>query len=179
MLARLRKPRADRLTWLIRALAASMRALKMRVRTAVPISVMPAAQRAGQDGELGRGAEVSAPGDRFVEMLLRVEGIVGAEHVADGFFGDPALADLDCGVGCVERCEHLVQPGGVEPFGAGEQQLASMAERVAFAASVPGGLVLDASAGAVERLSSRGARSRTRRLRSSRCRSGACRSVHV
>ena len=59
-LAKFRKPRPERLMSLMRALAASVRPLKVPVRTEVPISAARA-WRAGRCGAGGRGRRPSVP----------------------------------------------------------------------------------------------------------------------
>ena len=83
-----------------------------------------------------------AADDHLVEQRRRVGRSVGELDVAHGLLGQPGAEQLVVGVADTQAEQHPIRAALVEPFGAGEQQLADPIQRVALAATMAQRLVL-------------------------------------
>ena len=109
----------------------------------------PRSQGLAQRADLGHVVGQAAD-DGLVQQQRGVGRGVGQVHVAHRFFGQPGAEELVVRVTDAQAEQHPSRALLVEAFGAGEQQLADPKQRIAFAASMAEGLVLDPAADLVD-----------------------------
>jgi hypothetical protein len=112
--------------------------------------VLPRGDGAGEAFELGDLA-VGAVDVEVVEPPTRDAWVAGSVEVAESFFGDERVGDFTVGVTRGEAGHEPVEAALTEPPIGAKQQPSDAIQRVAFAASVPAGVVLHTTADVIER----------------------------
>ena len=111
--------------------------------------VAPGPQRVAETDDLGHVVGEAA-GDRLVEQGAGVSRCAGEVDVAHRLLGQPGAQQLVVGIADAQAEQDPLMASFIQPFSAGEEQLADPIERIAFAAPVAERLVLDPAADLVD-----------------------------
>src|SRR5690606_6404390 len=103
----------------------------------------PPSQGLGETSQFGAGFGLGAPGDGVVDPFSGEVGVVGGVDRTVLLLGDTAVPNFVVGVAGVEGGVEALPAGFVDAFGAEEQQLADVIERITLPAPMLEGLLLD------------------------------------